>query len=107
MKLAFSNALLRAFNHAASTMGATVLLNGESVQAVVSNSEYYTIPEETGVNNEGNLTIRISRASFDEFGKGGEPRRNQFTIDGMKYRVVNVKSLPENPILEFEVKQDS
>lgn len=69
--------------------------------------EYYTIPEETGVNNEGNLTIRISRVSFDEFGKGGEPRRNQFTIDGMKYRVVNVKSLPENPILEFEVKQDS
>jgi hypothetical protein len=25
----------------------------------------------------------------------------------MKYRVVTVKNLPENPILQFEVKQDS
>ena len=73
---------------------------------VVSNSDYFTIPEETGVNTEGELTIRISRTAFDEFGKGGEPRRNQFTIDGMKYRVVSVRSLPENPILEFVVRQD-
>jgi hypothetical protein len=106
MKLAFSNALLRTFNHAASTMGASVLLNGETVQAVVSESDYMTLPEEGGINAGGELTIRISRTAFDEFGKGGDPRRNQFTIDGMKYRVMTVKNLPENPILQFVVRQD-
>ena len=106
MKLAFSNALLRTLNHAASTMGASVLLNGETVQAVVSESDYMTLPEEGGINAGGELTIRISRTAFDEFGKGGDPRRNQFTIDGMKYRVMTVKNLPENPILQFVVRQD-
>jgi len=106
MRLAFSNALLRTFNHAASTMGASVLLNGETVQAVVSESDYMTLPEEGGINAGGELTIRISRTAFDEFGKGGDPRRNQFTIDGMKYRVMTVKNLPENPILQFVVRQD-
>jgi hypothetical protein len=106
MRTAFSNALLRAFNRAASTMGATVLLNGESVQAMVSESDYMTIPEEGGINAGGELTIRISRTAFDEFGKGGDPRKNQFTIDGMKYRVMTVKNLPENPILQFVVRQD-
>ena len=106
MRTAFSNSLLRTFNHAASTMGATVLLNGESVQAVVSESEYMTLPEDGGVNVGGELSVRVSRATFDEFGKGGDPRRNQFTIDGMKYRIMTVKSLPENPILEFFVRQD-
>lgn len=87
-------------------MGASVLLNGESVQAVVSESDYMTLPEEGGINAGGELTIRISRTAFDEFGKGGDPRRNQFTIDGMKYRVMTVKNLPENPILQFVVRQD-
>jgi hypothetical protein len=106
MKPAFANALNRAFDHASKTMGAEVLLNGEVVQAIVSNPEYVTIPEEGGVNAGGELTIRISRTAFDEFGKGGDPRRNQFTVDGMKYRVAKVNSIPENPILEFFVRQD-
>lgn len=106
MKATFSNALARTFANAANNMGASILLNGETVQAVVSESEYTTLPEEGGVNVGGELTVRIARTAFDEFGKGGDPRRNQFTIDSMKYRVVTVKSLPENPILEFLVRQD-
>jgi hypothetical protein len=106
MKAVFANALSRAFANAATTMGVSILLNGEAVQAVVSESEYMTLPEEGGVNAGGELTVRMARTAFDEFGKGGDPRRNQFTIDSMKYRVVTVKSLPENPILEFLVRQD-
>ncbi len=53
MKTAFANALSRAFANAATNMGASILLNGEAVQAVVSESEYTTLPEEGGVNAGG------------------------------------------------------
>jgi hypothetical protein len=106
MKPTFANALSRAFANAANNMGASILLNGETVQAVVSESEYTVFPEEGGSNDDRQLTVRMARTAFDDFGKSGDPRRNQFTIDGMKYRVLTVKSLPENPILEFLVRKD-
>jgi hypothetical protein len=106
MKTAFANSLSRAFSKAVETFGSSVLLNGESVNVVISESEYMTLPEEGGVNPGGELQVKIARSVFEEFGKTGDPRRNQFTINGMKYRVATIMDTPENPILTMEVRQD-
>lgn len=106
MRPAFKQALERGFAHAVLVMGAEVLLNGESVQAIVSEPEFATMPEEGGVNVGGDLTIRILRTLFDEFGKPGDPRKNVFTVNGAKYRPLSVKDHPEHPVLIFDTRQD-
>jgi hypothetical protein len=106
MNPAFKAALGRSFSHSVSVFGADVLLNGETVQAIVSEPEFSSMPEEGGTNIGGDLTIRISRTAFDEFGKAGDPRKNLFTVNGQKYRPTMVRDQPENPILIFETRQD-
>jgi hypothetical protein len=106
MKAAFSQSLLRAFRHTASVMGVEIQLNGETVEAVLSDSSLFTIPEEGGIHQEGEFSVRLSRESFDQYGKTGDPRRNLLTIDGIKYRVIRSKSIPSNPVLELTVRQD-
>ena len=102
----FQSSIRRAFNHSVTVFGADVLLNGETVQAIVSESEFSTMPEEGGVNAGGEITIRISRTTFEEFGKAGDPRKNLFTVNGQKYRPTTVTDIPENPILIFQTRQD-
>jgi hypothetical protein len=102
----FQASLSRSFAHSVSVFGAEVLLNGETVQAIVSEPEFSSMPEEGGTNIGGDLTIRISRTTFDEFGKAGDPRKNLFTVNGQKYRPTMLRDTPESPILIFETRQD-
>lgn len=106
MNPAFKAALSRSFSHSVAVFGAEVQLNGETVQAIVSEPEFSSMPEEGGTNMGGDLTIRISRETFEEFGKAGDPRKNLFTINGQKYRPTMIRDTPESPVLIFETRQD-